>query len=405
LRSIAIPPACSELAHKIRERGAFARGAHALACSETAHEIRKKAAFAREAHALAQYCSLKDKRRRQPSWGADCQSAYALAEQTGLTKPDGEHAPVSFAHATVASPEQTSCLRPDSYALSEQYCAFACFGLAILMFVATTEANAQTATHSVASSQTPSTVASTRATETPDLLQSSPEAALPWGGMAHCGPVAASNSLIWFANNGFDRLVKGDPAKSETQNKLALQLGNFMHTSYTAGTTVSAFLRGMEDYLQDTGHTGTLKYQGWEEHPARFSAGPKPALSFIREGLKNDSATWIKIGWYRYFPLTKTYVRFAGHWVTLVGANSPTGTPPEPATLLIHDPAPRSGKQFTSERVTVSNLSTGKLATGYEKHSRSAAGMLQLGGQLKIKDKADCGLVDGIVVLTNLKSL
>jgi hypothetical protein len=45
--------------------------------------------------------------------------------------------------------------------------------------------------------------------DTPDLMQSLPAAALPEGGIAHCGPVAVSNSLVWLARHGYPQLAPG----------------------------------------------------------------------------------------------------------------------------------------------------------------------------------------------------
>ncbi len=243
-----------------------------------------------------------------------------------------------------------------------------------------------------------------RMLETPDLMQASPSAALPWGGQAHCGPVAASNTLIWFAKKGFDGIVEGDPQTTGTQAKLALKLGSYMRTSLTEGTTVTAFLCGLNDYLTDKGFQETLLYQGWEQHPQQYDAGGHAQLQFLREGLKSGSAAWIKIGWYKFYPRTNTFMRFAGHWVTLVDAGSDRNGAANPNCVVIHDPAPRSGASTASEYATITVIKTGKLATGYSKPS-TAAGMLRMGGELKIKDKADCGIIDGVILLKNLQTI
>lgn len=262
----------------------------------------------------------------------------------------------------------------------------------------------------VSAAQAPNAVSSSqvgfvsggRLNTTPDLMQAA--AGLPWGGQAHCGPVAASNSLIWFARNGYYRVVEGDPQVPQTQHRLALKLGNYMGTSLKDGTSVTAFVSGISDYLSDRGFRGTISCKGWEDCPRRFYAGKYPDLNFMKEGLKDAAAAWAKIGWYKYNSQTNTYTRFAGHWVTLVDAGRGKNGLACANCVVIHDPAPRSGESFVSEYTTLSTLKSGRIITGYGKPI-TGAGMLKMGGELKIKDKADCGLIDDVVLLTQLSSM
>jgi hypothetical protein len=48
--------------------------------------------------------------------------------------------------------------------------------------------------------------------DTPDLMQSLPAAALPDRGIAHCGPVAVSNSLAWLARQWIRNGLSGSAA-------------------------------------------------------------------------------------------------------------------------------------------------------------------------------------------------
>lgn len=83
----------------------------------------------------------------------------------------------------------------------------------------------------------------------------------------------------------------------------------------------------------------------------------------------------LKVGWYRYFPNEDKYVRFGGHWVTVVGvARTPGGSSAE-ALWIVHDPAPRSGPATSHDLVQVSRIRHGKLVTGYD--------------GMKIKDASD----------------
>lgn len=248
----------------------------------------------------------------------------------------------------------------------------------------------------------PSVVSLARMNRTPDLMQSSPALNLPWGGSAHCGPVAAANTFVWLAENNFERLVAGDVRAPETSMKLVHSLSRYMHTSKQGGTDVTDFLRGLEDYIADRGFTAKIRYQGWEEHPARFGAGGHPSIKFIKEGLQPNSAAWIKIGWYTFNPRTKKYIRFAGHWVTVVAAGVDRAGKPGASTVVVHDPAPRSGTDAKHDFAIVTPVTAGELFTGYQKTCIPATGFLRIGGELKIKEKASCGLIDGVVVMKNL---
>lgn len=251
-----------------------------------------------------------------------------------------------------------------------------------------------------------------KSSETPDLMQSDPEAGLPDGGEQFCGPVAAMNSMVWLARHGYPNLAPMQlhsvhPERLDVQGKMALELSIDMHTTLRGGTGAKSFLTGIEKYIQKKGYTTqSLKYFGWEEHPKRFHVVSKgatlPALSLIKDAVaKENTAVWLKIGWYRYFPDTGKFVRFAGHWVTVVGIeNTVNASRSSTFTLIIHDPSPRSGKNITHERVTVNPIAHGHVSTGYDKELRDARGFYNLKGDLKIKRKADCGLLDGVAILT-----
>lgn len=236
--------------------------------------------------------------------------------------------------------------------------------------------------------------------ETPDLMQSDARAALPDGGEQFCGPVAAMNSMVWLSRRGFSNLAMSDCDRPYIQGKIALKLSEEMKTTRRDGTRVTGFLNGLESYVLQKGYSiASLKYQGWERHPNRFDGGSEhPTLSLIKTGMATaNTAVWLKIGWYRFFPDEDKFIRFAGHWVTVVGLDE-TVNPP---SLLIHDPAPRSGKSEKHERVVLTPLTHGKISTGWEgDRLREAKGFYNLGGELKIKKLADCGLLDGVVVLT-----
>jgi hypothetical protein len=239
-----------------------------------------------------------------------------------------------------------------------------------------------------------------RSAETPDLMQSNPEAGLPDRGAPYCGPVAASNSFIWLSRNGYPGIAPANVDTPGEQGRLVMRLAREMNTTKRGGTTPDGFLKGIERYVQNTGYKiDSMKYQGWEVHPKRFSGmatDPDPAL--VRQTLtRKKTAAWLKIGWYKYFRAEDKYVRFAGHWVTVVGCRETTGGGID---FIVHDPAARSGAAPANEIVSLKPITHGKLLTGFDGNkARDAKGFFQLGGDLKIKQRADTAILDGIVVL------
>lgn len=246
-----------------------------------------------------------------------------------------------------------------------------------------------------------------RIEQTPDLMQSAPEAKLPGAGMTYCGPVAVSNSLIYLAEHGYPKLAPAHGSKG-TQGELARKLAQYMGTNTKRGTSVERLLNGVHRFVKDRGYAiDSLQYQGWEPHPASCSTGVKyPQVQFLENSLQGDTAVWLKIGWYKYSSRTGLYHLFEGHWVTLVGCESQensSSVPAKPAAdedvLIIHDPAPRSGSQFSSERVRLEPITGGSFHTIDGHPAMPANGFFKLKGDLKIKPGADCGILDGVVVL------
>jgi hypothetical protein len=248
-------------------------------------------------------------------------------------------------------------------------------------------------------------ISSERLDSTPDLMQSLPEAKLPRNGYTYCGPVAVSNSLIWLSRNGYPKLAPPDCKEPIGQGSLALQLAQYFHTTGGKGTSPTMLLNGINKYVSDRGYkVKSLQYEGWQQHPKAFSvpgedtAAASEDIDWIKRGLVGHSAVWLMIGWYKYSPKTDTYSPYAQHWVSLVGCGKDKAGKPDPDILIIHDPAPRSGAILSHDYVRVERLGGGAFAKGSGR-PKSAAGWYKLGGDLKIKKGADCGLIDGAVVL------
>jgi hypothetical protein len=237
--------------------------------------------------------------------------------------------------------------------------------------------------------------------DTPDLMQSLTAAALPDAGIAHCGPVSVSNSLVWLARHGYPRLAPAADLTPATQGALARLLGEprYMRTTYKDGTSVDGVLNGLTAYLAEHSYEfAYLGYQGWDTSQSPYDTGVKiPDLQWIKAGLAGNAAVWLKIGWYRQ--AAGEWRKFAGHWVTLVGYGVDERGQAAPEVLIVHDPAPRSGERLSNDYVKLTPLAAGTLRSLSGRRTLSSSGFFQLGGGLKIKDGADLGVLDGAVVL------
>lgn len=215
----------------------------------------------------------------------------------------------------------------------------------------------------------------------PDFTQSHISGWQHRKGSQYCGPVAVSNSLYWLAE------MKG------SQQNLIKQLASarYMDTDITKGTRTTQLLDGVHSMAIDLlGGYASLEYQGWKLHPAIFSTGIEvPDIRWFTQGVTQDSAVWLNVGWYKYDRQRNLYYRVGGHWVTLVGYDG--------NILILHDPAPRAGQSFANEYVHTAMIGNGALAGRVAGLPRPARGYLLLGKGMHIKSNADVGIVDGAI--------
>jgi hypothetical protein len=82
-----------------------------------------------------------------------------------------------------------------------------------------------------------------------------------------------------------------------------------------------------------------------------------------------------------------------------VGVGQRENGKPDPAILIIHDPAPRAGKNPLSQAVKMIPMESGELIGKTTNLPRSAAGLFKMAGEMRIKESADCAILDGAVLL------
>jgi len=237
----------------------------------------------------------------------------------------------------------------------------------------------------------------------PDLPQVNIDPSFAGDGKNYCAPVSVSNSLIWLSQNGFPRLSPGRGSERQNQIEIIRKLASpdFMDTDEEEGTSVENVLYGVETYVTQAGYKPSLlAYQGWRPHPEEFSTGISvPELSWIIAGIEGTNMAWLNIGFYTYDEDADEYERMSGHWVTLVGHGVDGSGKPNPNSLIIHDPSPRTDDDDCCQHLLTVRLTEGTLIGRKKGLPRSAAGFLDCSSGLAMKRGADCAIVDGVVVL------
>jgi hypothetical protein len=247
---------------------------------------------------------------------------------------------------------------------------------------------------------------------TPDYQQTDPAyGGFPGQGSQYCAPVAASNSLIWLDDHGYDRLVPSSADRKFDQFSLITWLGSssYMDTSLQDGTGINDFLKGVKKYIQDQDYQYTrLHYQGWRYHASEFDSGVEiPDLNWIKQGTVGLNSAWINFGRYTYDPASDVYTRFGGHYITVVGYGFDHHFSP-PLYFIVHDPARGSVADITNHPLSLELISSGTLRGDYTGLPRSAAGYYRLTFQPPLpSDRAAPGaqsaetvyILDGAVVL------
>lgn len=237
----------------------------------------------------------------------------------------------------------------------------------------------------------------------PDLLQTHWKGHFDLGGLFHCAPVAASNSLAWFYLSGYRDLLPGVKSLSEEQIELAKKLGSssYMQTDpYHGGTTIGGVIRGIDKYLSECDYRRSrLIYAGWERVKSDPFPRHVPDMEFIKNGFEKAGSVLLNLGWYIYDPNEDTYFRESGHWVTLVGYGLNINGRQDPHTLVIHDPAPWAGKGFQNHFVQFEPIEKGVFRGPFRGLPVKAEGFLVARQGLLKPNERVLGIIEGAVVI------
>jgi hypothetical protein len=230
---------------------------------------------------------------------------------------------------------------------------------------------------------------------TPRFLQTDRDAGFENAGDQFCAPTAVSNSLMWLANHGYEELKPAASSEKSAQIRMIKLLADsdLMNTNPQKGTDVSEVITGVQGYVENAGYEiESLQYSGWRPAPEDAVSGEAPDLDAVKEAIANPhGAAWLNVGWYRYDEESGNYARKGGHWVTVVGYDGDD--------LLIHDPSPRAGTGFSTQRITLEAIEEGQLTGRQANLPRSAEGYFIVGGEMKVSKNVTC-ILDGAVVMT-----
>jgi hypothetical protein len=229
---------------------------------------------------------------------------------------------------------------------------------------------------------------------TPRFLQTDRDAGFENAGDQYCAPTAVSNSLMWLANHGYRKLKPAAGSEKAAQILMIKQLADsdLMNTNPEKATDVSEVIAGVQGYVENAGYEiDTLQYSGWRPAPDDAASGEYPDLDSVKEAIADPhGAAWLNVGWYRYNESSGNYARSGGHWVTVVGYDGDD--------LLIHDPSPRAGSGFSTQRITLEAIEEGQLTGRQTNLPRSAEGYFIVGGEMKVSKNVTC-ILDGAVVM------
>jgi len=250
-------------------------------------------------------------------------------------------------------------------------------------------------------------LATDRVAFTPDLMQTEPEAGFAGHGNQYCGPVAASNSLVWLAQHGYPALLPSGLDQWDAQVRMAKELAGpgAMDTRLDDGTSPAQFLRGLKAYVEHCGYAiDDLSYDGPRYVPLLFRGGSSaPVLSRLVAALGNPhAAAWLSIAWCAYDPARRIYTRTGGHWVTVVGCGTAPGGHPDPAILIVHNPSPRRGPNVSHDRITLQGIAPGRqleLAANAKGPRLDGSRYFLLGGDIQPRIGSDAAVLTGVVIL------
>jgi hypothetical protein len=107
----------------------------------------------------------------------------------------------------------------------------------------------------------------------------------PRAGAVYCGPVAVSNSLYWFAQNGYSGIIDITEDSKKDQHKLIKLLGSekYINTG-SGGSSPDMICIGIRKFMNERNYiSAKIRFYGWRPVPEQFRTGLNiPDLSLAK---------------------------------------------------------------------------------------------------------------------------
>lgn len=240
--------------------------------------------------------------------------------------------------------------------------------------------------------------------EIPDIKQTDKRLHFPDNGKDFCAPVVVIDSFVQLKKHGYNRIFGDQAGSAEIPLDACSKLAKLMNTRTGPGTTTEDFLAGLKHYVEQFTpyKIKSLKYEGWNRHPAKFDNGQAAAsLDWIKHGIRDNNCAWLNIGWYTINAESHEMKREAGHWVCLVGYGIGIDGVSDPNTLVVRDPDPVLSEESRKIFITVAPLETGYLTGphyGLPRNAKGYLGIKAMGNGLDTT-RHRTGIIDGAIVL------
>jgi len=228
----------------------------------------------------------------------------------------------------------------------------------------------------------------------PDYYQRSDRfGGFPYDGRAYCGPVSASNAVMWLYRSRYPGLLETSGNAVRDQYELINLLGSeeYFNTDKD-GTNPWQVCEGLRKFFDNRSLKNVkIEYHGWRFVDSKFRTGDTvPNLETIKERLRSRDAVLLNYGWYKHDPQKDEYTRTGGHWVTLTGFGH-DGIKANPRALIINDPDMRVR---STNYIVTSQIESGTLKGQLQGLPRKAQGFH------KFKSTSmGIGIIDGAVVI------
>ena len=263
-----------------------------------------------------------------------------------------------------------------------------------------------------------------RMNEFPSLCQHDERGGFLGNGAMFCGPVAASNALVWLATHGYPKLLPGENGDSlyggyayATASKTfkaqvalvhAITADGFVKMKEGSGASPAYVAKGVRAYVESKGYeierldiAPVLNDAPTDFPPSAHAL----SIEAIKEAFQKGAVVWLAIGWYERNGEATTYTRKGGHFVTLVGYGKDASGNVDDSILIFRNPSQRAGRNYPNEFVRLRRMTSsdhfagGNFAGRYQSDKgRSAEGRFEIVGGIPLGARTTA-VIDNATIL------